>query len=168
VHRASFATALVAAMLSVAAQSLAQNVRSTSKACGFLPLAELQFHFGAKATEVRGSEIGTTSLCSADLPDRLHGANLTANPPGNATMSVEARLGSMKRVLEKQGASSKNYGSVGCFTGSYAAAGKKIPIATCFLDQGGYLGLQLHSEDGKHLDFDAVKALLEKAAAKRK
>jgi hypothetical protein len=44
----------------------------------------------------------------------------------------------------------------------------KLPTMACFLDRRGYVSLSLRSDDAKHLDFEAVKQLLEKAAARRK
>jgi hypothetical protein len=62
----------------------------------------------------------------------------------------------------------KDFGDVGCFTDSVQIDAEKVPTATCFLEKGGYLSLQLQSTDAKHLGFDTVKQLLEKAAARRK
>jgi hypothetical protein len=141
---------------------------SSSKACGLLPVAELEGHFGGKATSIRGSETATVSVCAADIPDRLHGADLMSKPPGPVVLTVEQRLAAMKSVLEKRGSEVKNFGSVGCFTDHIDINGTNLPIATCFLEKGGYLSLQLRSDDPRQLGFDAVKQLLEKAAARRK
>ena len=69
---------LTAAMLGVtiggwAVSSYSQTV-STAKVCGVLPTAELEAHFGTKATVIRGSDTSSVSMCSADFPDRKHGA----------------------------------------------------------------------------------------------
>jgi hypothetical protein len=44
----------------------------------------------------------------------------------------------------------------------------KLPTVTCFMDEAGYLGLTLNSQNPKFLTFAAAKTLLEKAAALRK
>jgi hypothetical protein len=57
-------------------------------------------------------------MCSIDLPDRQHGADLSSKPPGPVSLTVEQRLAVLRNP--------------------------------------------------KHLEFEAVKQLLEKAAAQRK
>lgn len=140
---------------------------STAKACAMLPTAELEAHFGAKVSAVRGSDGATVSMCSVDVTDRRRGADLTSRPAGPASLSVEQRFDAIRKQLERQGSQTRNFGSVGCFTDQLPIGGTKLPVATCFLDRGGYLSLSLRSEDPKQLSFEAVKALLEKAAARR-
>ena len=38
---------------------------------------------------------------------------------------------------------------MGCFTDQLETGGAKLPVATCFLEQGGYLSLRLRSTEPK-------------------
>ena len=140
---------------------------ATAAACGLLPTADLEAHFGAKATAVRSSDTPTVSMCSMDLPDRRHGADLSSKPAGPVSLSVEQRLAALRPMLEQEGSRIQTFGTVGCFTGQLDLGGTKLPTTTCFLDQKGYLSLSLRSDKAKDLDFEAVKQLLEKAAGRR-
>jgi len=140
---------------------------SNAKVCEYLPIPELEAHFAAKATSIRGRDGSTMSTCGVDLPDRLHGATLTSKPPGTA-MSVEQRLAPVRKMLEGKDCEIKNFGSVRCFTERLDMGDQKLPSTTCFQDSGGYLSLGLVSDDPKKLGFESVKPLLEKAAGRRK
>ena len=133
-----------------------------------MPTVELEALFGAKASAGRGLDTATVATCGMDLPDRLHSALLTSRPAGPASLSVERRLATMKPLFDKSGAQVKNFGDMGCFTDSLQIGQTKLATATCFLEKGGYLSLQLQSPEAKHLGFETLKQLLEKAAARRK
>ena len=165
----SIITAVVLALtlLACAGSSYGQST-SSAKACALLPIAELEAHFGGKVASIRGSDTSTVSVCAADIPDHLHGADLISKPPGPVVLTVEQRIAAMKSMLEKRGSEVKNFGSVGCFTDHVDINTTKLPVATCFLEKNGYLSLQLRSTDPGQLGFDAVKQLLEEAAARRK
>ncbi len=135
---------------------------SNAKVCGYLPIPELEAHFGAKATVVRGNDSASMSMCAVHLPDVRHVATVISNPPAPA-MTIEQRLAVVKRFVSE----SKNLGSVGCFS-EQLDMGDKVPSTTCFLDGGHYLSLALISDNPKQLSFEPVKQLLEKAAARRK
>lgn len=162
---------LVMAALGLAAlawpATVSSQTRSTSKACGLLPTKELEAHFGSPAGAVRGSDTSTVSSCSADFPDRKRGLDLSIRPPGPASMSVEQRFAAMRRLLETNKSRTQTFGNVGCFTDRTELAGATLPVTTCFVDQKGYVSLSIRSDNPKHLDFEAVKQLLEKAAARR-
>jgi hypothetical protein len=160
------AVALSSGLLAWPAPSYGQT-GSTSKACQLLPAAELEAHFGAKASPVRGSDTSSVSTCAVDIPDRQHGADLILRPAA-APLTVEQRLAGLGPHLERQGSQIKTFGNVGCFTDKLDLGPTKLSVATCFLDNGGYLSLSLRSEDPKQATLEAAKELLEKAAAKRK
>jgi hypothetical protein len=141
---------------------------STPKVCALMPTADLEALFSAKASAGRGLDTATVANCGMDLPDRLHSALLTSRPAGPASLTVASRLATMKPLFDKSGAQVKDFGDVGCFTDRVQIGPTKVPTATCFLEKGGYLSLQLLSTDPKHLGFETVKQLLEKAAAQRK
>ena len=46
-------------------------------------------------------------------------------------------------------------------------AGQTLLTTSCFLVEGGYLNLSVAGENAKQVGFERVKALLEKAAARR-
>jgi len=69
--------------------------QASSTANGLLPTADLEAHFGAKASPVRGSEMPSVSMCSVDLPDQRHGADLSSRvrkpvPPSARAVSQRA------------------------------------------------------------------------------
>lgn len=141
---------------------------SAAKACGLMPTADLEAHFGAKASAIRGSDTPSVSMCSVDLPDRRHGADLMIRPPASGSLTVEQRLAAIRPALvDRNGSRTRTFGDVGCFTDQLEMT-PKLPTTACFLDRRGYVSLSFRSDDAKHLDFEAVKQLLEKAAARRK
>jgi hypothetical protein len=155
-------SALGIGLLLVAAPSRGQ----TAKVCALFPTAELEQHFGAKAGAPRGHDAATVSMCGVDVPDQQHGANVMTNSSG-VSLTVDQRLAAVKATSEGKTAQVKNFGSVGCFTSELDLGDTKLPTATCFLDKGGYISLTLRSDNAKQVSFKDVKALLEKAAARR-
>ena len=160
------AVALVVTLLGWVEVSSGQD-GSTPRGCGFLPITELESHFGTQATALRGSDSATGVMCSAELPDRRQGAELLSKPPGPGSLTMDQRLATLKQPLELRGAQVKTFGSIACFTDHMKMAGTQLLTTTCFQETGGYLSLSLRSRDPKHLEMDAVKRLLEKAAAQR-
>src|SRR5262245_50642563 len=67
---------------------------SNGKACAVFPVADLEAHFGAKATPLKGSDMSTMSMCSANFPDVRHQASVNMKPPSPAedAMSIEDTL----------------------------------------------------------------------------
>jgi hypothetical protein len=47
------------------------------------------------------------------------------------------------------------------------ALARPLLTTSCFLVEGGYLNMSVSGENAKQVRFDVVKALLEKAAARR-
>lgn len=167
--RISIVTAVILGATTVGwpVPSYSQTV-STAKVCGFLPSTELEAHFGRKTTVIRGSDTSSVSMCSADFHDRKHGADLMSQPQGPVSLDVEQRLAALRQQLERRGSQIKSFGSVACFTDHIDIGETRLPTMACFQTSDGYLSLSLRSEDPQHLSFEAVKHLLEKAAARRK
>jgi hypothetical protein len=116
---------------------------SKAKVCGYLPIAELEAHFGSKTTAFRGDDgrPGQDATCSVDIPDRMHGATIISkkpNPPGH---SVKEHLAEAQPIAVEI----KDFGSVGC----YITRG--LPATICFLDAGHYLSLSLISDDPQNV-----------------
>jgi hypothetical protein len=165
----SILTAVILGVTTVgwSVSSYSQTV-STAKVCGFLPTAELEAHFGARVSVIRGSDTSSVSMCSVDFHDRKHGADLMSQPQGPVSLDVEQRRAALRQQLERRGSQIKSFSSVACFTDHIDISETRLPTTACFQTSGGYLSLSLRSEDPKHLSFAAVKQLLEKAAARRK
>lgn len=160
-----------------AAPSYCQSSQNP-KACGLLPISELEAHFGGKATKPHGSDGKTLSECSVSINGRL--VKIQSAPPGAPglpttvqqglkaidAIATDAKLGGGSVPTE-----SKDFGSVGCGSQTFTGLpGTKSALhsTTCFSVQGGYLSLLLASQDPKQVSFEVVKGFLEKAAARRK
>jgi hypothetical protein len=140
----------------------------SAKACAFLPVADLEAHFGAKAQNVQGLDQSTRNTCSARFPDLFHVALVESHPPSAADQAMTAaqRLGFLKQAM-REVKDTRDFGAVGCFR-SAIDMGKPVQDTTCFVAQAAYLALSIQSIDPKQVSFEAVKGLLEKAAARRK
>jgi len=151
-----------------------------SKACSLLPIAELEAHFGDKATTPRGlSGVSAGSTCSVYI--KSHRINIHTEPPGTLGVprTIKDGLAGARMILQDAKAKNtiipldeKDFGSVGCYSGK-VNLGKLAPgtwgyDTTCFLVEGGYLVLDVTSQDEKDLTLETVKQFLEKAAARRK
>lgn len=139
----------------------------TAKACAYLPVAELEAHFGAKAQNLGGMDQTTQNWCAATFPDRRRTARIEARPPSAADqgMSAAQRLAVIKGMPET--ISTRDFGAIGCFRAK-VNIGEPAVSTVCFLAKAQYLALAVQSVDEAHTTYDAVKALLEKAAARRK
>jgi hypothetical protein len=169
--RMALVGALASAVLFWAAPAFGQ-ANPDAKACRLLSVPELEAHFGGKSISVKGSDTSTFSMCSVRINDMRHEASLNIRPPSPAgqAVTIQQRLdivaNSMKRDKPLE---TKVFGSVGCFKSDSELGDKPLPTTTCFLvNDGGYISLTIASDDPKQTTFDAVKALLEKAAARRK
>ena len=140
---------------------------ATAKVCGYLPIADLEALFGAKVSALRGNDGTTMSMCAARFPDPNLTANVVGNPP-STVVTLEQRIAAVKPMLEKRGSQITSDGKVACFTDYIEMGGKKLPTASCFRQDGGYLAFTLQADDAKRISFDTVRRLLDKAAAQRK
>lgn len=140
---------------------------SVPDGCQFLPISELESHFGAQITAAHGSDGATGTTCSVELPDRTQGAEMLSKPAGPGSLSMDERIATLRQPLELRGSELKTFGSVACFTDHMKTAGIPLLTTTCFQETGGYLSLSLRSRNPKYLQIDAVKRLLEKAALQR-
>lgn len=144
---------------------------SNARACGLLPIPELEAHFAGKVISVNGADSGSMSMCTAMVADRRHAATLESRPPAaGRAVTVEQTLAEVKRFSERTGKPTEtgSFGSVGCFNSKLDVGGTPQTETTCFLAQGGHLSLSLRNVDPKQVSFEAVKGLLDKAAARRK
>lgn len=146
------------------------------KACKLLPTEDLEASYGGKVTKPHGAD-GESSVCTANI-GRL-AVKLQSAPPGTSGVPtsvhqgmVGARmmLGEAKQAPE---VNTRDFGKVGCLTMKMKkgfdgkALAKPLLTTSCFLVEGGYLNISVASEQRKQVSFELVKALLEKAAAKR-
>jgi hypothetical protein len=138
-----------------------------AKACAYLPILELEAHFGAKAQNVQGIDQETRFTCSARFPDPFHAAVIESHPStaADTAMSAAQRLAIIAPAVRAK--ETRDFGSVGCLR-TTVDMGKPVQETTCFLGKAPYLSLSMQSVDAGQVGFDAVKALLEKAAARRK
>jgi hypothetical protein len=138
-----------------------------AKACAYLPLVELEAHFGAKPATVLGIDQPTRNTCSANFPTATRAAVVESHPPNAADQAMAAaqRLQFLKAAFKN--ADMKDYGSVGCIRATIDM-GEPVQETTCFLAKAQYLALTVRHVDAARVDFDAVKTLLEKTAARRK
>lgn len=138
-----------------------------AKACAYLPVAELEAHFGAKAQNMRGLDLSTQNTCTAQFPDGQHVGRVESHPSSAAdiAMSAAQRLDFVRQADKK--VETRDFGSVGCFRTSIDL-GKPVPVTTCFLAKTAYLAFTLQSPDAAQVSYEATRSLLEKAAARRK
>jgi hypothetical protein len=173
---------ILAAMFALGAgpRSLAAQTSPTSvaeaKACHLMPTAELEAAYGSKPTNPHGFD-GDSSVCTVNI--RGLAIKLQSAAPGapGVPTSIRQGLAGARMMLgaAKQSAatSTKDYGDVGCldmkmtkgFDGKTLA--RPLLTTSCFLVEGGYLNLSVSGENAKQVGFAQVKALLEKAAARR-
>jgi hypothetical protein len=170
---ARFAFVIVASVCTVwvgpiGAQGLSKPTPN-AKACAYLPISELEAHFGAKALNIQGLDQSTRNTCSARFPDPFHIASIESHPSSSAdlAMTAEQRLSFLKQGMKKELLDTRDFGSIGCFQSS-VDMGKPVRVVTCFLAKAPYLALSLQSVDAAQTGYDAAKSLLEKAAARRK
>lgn len=142
---------------------------ANAKACAFLPIADLEAHFGAKATNLGGMDQSTRATCSASFPDPSHLALVESHPPSAADLAMTAtsRLAFVREAMGTEVLDTKDFGSVGCFR-TMVKVPKPTHVTTCFLANAAYLALSVQSVDAAQASYDAVRSLLEKAAARRK
>jgi hypothetical protein len=174
-------TAILAATLAfVGALSLTAQTSPyygpNAKACKLMPTPALEATFGGKVTNPHGMD-GDSPVCTVNIGGLA--IKLQSAPPGTAgvptlipqgLMGARLMLGEAKQSPETN---TKDYGKVGCqsmkmtkgFDGKPLA--KPLLTSSCFLVEGGYLNMSIAGENPKPVGFDVIKALLEKAAARR-
>jgi hypothetical protein len=176
---------MLAGLLLLPLPSLAQaTFTPNAKACSLLPIADLEAHFGGKATPPRGvTGVSGGSTCSVRIKSQHfeHFIGIQIELPGtpglprtskealaNATrMMKDAKVYDSTVPLEE-----KDFGSIGCYSAraslgqSASKSGAWRYDTACFLVQGGYLMLSVTSDNPKDISLEVVKGFLEKAARK--
>jgi hypothetical protein len=160
---------------SVAGQSSASYGRD-AKACKLMPTPELETSYGGKVSNPLGSE-GDSSICTVSiggLAVKLHSAPAgTAGVPTSIAQGLVGARMMLGAAKQAPRTNTKDFGRVGCLSMKMVKAFDGKPLAkpllttSCFLVEGGYLNLSVASENSRQVEFDLVKRLLEKAAAKR-
>jgi hypothetical protein len=147
-----------------------------AKACQILPTEDLEKIFGGKVTHPHGID-GDSSICTVNIG--VLAVKLQSAPPGTEDVptSIAQGLVGARMMLgeakQSPGTNTRDFGKVGClkmkmskgFDGKLLA--KPLLTTSCFLVEGGYLNMSVSGENPKQASFEVVKALLEKAAAKR-
>lgn len=166
---------LVAGPHSLAAQT-SPAYGSDVNACKLMPTPDLEAAFGGKVTNPHGFD-GDSSICTVNIGALA--VKLQSVPPGTGGLptsipqglaGARMMLGAAKQTPETN---TKDFGKVGCLSMKMTKGfdGKPLPkpllTTSCFLVDGGYMNMSVSGENPKQSSFDVVKALLEKAAAKR-
>jgi hypothetical protein len=174
--------AMLTGLLLLPLPSMAQATSTpNAKACSLLPIADLEAHFGGKATPPRGlMGVSAGSTCSVNI--HSHHIKIQSEPPGTPGLprTIKEGLAGARMMLEDAKAHNsmvpleeKDFGSIGCYSakvslGQFASkSGTWGYDTTCFLVQGGFLALDVTSEDPEDISLEVVKGFLEKAAARR-
>ena len=158
----------------------AQRPTANARACGFLPVADLEAYYGGKGT-VKGTEGETLSICSLTIGG--HVVKVQAAQPGATGLptTIAQGLEAAKKMFGAAGGEgqielleARDLGKVGCFTvetrGVVTRRRRPKPLfgTTCFVVDGGYLNIALGDHDRNRVGFDIVRQFLDKAVAKRK
>lgn len=151
-----------------------------AKVCGLLPVPAVEAHYGGKAGAARGVDGGALSICRVMVGE--YEVRLSSSPPGTPGIPTSIQQGFLGITMVGKGEANafgtppetKDFGNVGCVRLKFTKdlAGRALPkpnfVTTCFLIGGGYLALTLPSADPKQVSMEAVRGLLERAAARRK
>ena len=179
--RQTVTTALLAALAVVAGpHSLAAQTSPyygpNAKACKLMPTPDLEASYGGKVTNPHGIE-GDSSVCTVNIGGLA--IKLQSAPPGTAGVPTSIQQGLMGARLmlgeakQSPQTNTKDYGKVGCLSMKMMKGfdgkplGKPLLTTSCFLVEGGYLNMSVAGENPKQVGFDVIKALLDKAAARR-
>jgi hypothetical protein len=156
----------------------AQGPTAKARACSFLPVADLEAHYGGKGT-VKGMEEEGLSTCSLTIGAHVAKVQAVATRvPTTITQGLEGA----KKMFGGAGAEgqielleARDLGKVGCFTvETKGVATRRNPRpkplfgTTCFVVDGGYLNMALADHDRNRVGFDLVRQFLDKAVARRK
>jgi hypothetical protein len=185
--RITIIAAMLAGLLLLPLPSMAQaTFTPNAKACSLLPIADLEAHFGGKATPPRGvTGVSAGSTCSVHIKSQHfeHVIKIQSEPPGTPGLprTIKEGLAGARMLLEDAKAHNsavvlleeKDFGSIGCYSakvslGQFASkSGAWGYGTTCFLVQGGYLQIDVSSDNPKDISLEVVKGFLEKAASRR-
>ncbi len=175
-------TASLAATLALGAgpRSWAAQVSPTSgadvKACQLMPTSELEAAYGGKPTNPHGFD-GDSSVCTVNIGGLA--IKLQSAPPETAGVPSSIRQGlagarlMLGQARQSPQTNTKDYGEVGCLSMKMTKGFDGKPLAkpllttSCFLVEAGYLNMSVAGDNPKQVRFDVIKALLEKAAARR-
>jgi len=158
-----------------AGQSSSTSAPKT-KVCQLLPTTELETTYRGKVTNPHGFD-GESSICTANIGEVAIKLQSVAPGTRGVPTSISQGLVGARMMLgqakQKPESNTKDFGNVGCmsmkmtkgFDGKSLA--KRLLTTSCFLVDGGYLNVTIAGNDGKHVGFETVKLLLEKAAARR-
>lgn len=147
-----------------------------AKACQLMPTSDLEASFGGKVTNPHGFD-SDSSVCTLNIGGLA--IKLQSAPPGTAGVptSIQQGLGGARLMLgearQSPETNTKDYGKVGCLSMKMTKGFDGKPLAkplltsSCFLIEGGYLNMSVAGENPKQVGFDVIKALVEKAAARR-
>lgn len=174
---AALATALafVAGLCPLVGQTL-PYYGPDAKACILMPTSDLEESFGGKLTNPRGSD-GESSVCTANIGGLA--IKLQSAPPGaeGVPTSVPQGLVGARWMLglarQSPETHTQDFGRVGCLSMKMTQGFDGKPLAkplrttSCFLVEGGYLNMSVAGENPKQVGFEVIRALLEKAAARR-
>ena len=148
--------------------------------CSLLPMAEIETLYGSKAAlpaNYYGSETGAT--CTVSIAGGFVRVVSAAPAAAGVASTVHDQLAALQSKIaagtrNPPKVEAKDYGDVGCLRLAFTTDpsgkvyDKPFHQTICFQVTGGYLLLHLASSDEKVLADDHVKALLAKAAEKRK
>ena len=145
----------------------------TARACALLPIADLEALYGAKASPPSlASDSPQSSFCSVVVGDHSVVVQSAAPDAAESRTTVaqvlrrfDALPANRARKFEM-----KDFGDVGCYRTKAPVASDGPPPLwgnVCFLVEGGKLTLELTSDGSKPIDFEVVRGLLRKAAARR-
>jgi hypothetical protein len=180
--RARQAVAIVAIALACAAvphfmtAQMSAAYGSDAKACKLMPTPELEATYGGKLANPHGFD-GDSSVCTANIGGLA--IKLQSAPAGAAGVpsTIQQALAGARLMLgearQSPEANTKDYGKAGCLSMKMTKGFDGKPLAkpllttSCFMVEGGYLNLSVAGEKPKQVGFEGVRALLEKAAARR-
>jgi hypothetical protein len=170
------ATLVVIAGPGLLAAQAAPTSSADAKACQLMPTSELEAAYGGKVSNPHGFD-GDSSVCTVNIGGLA--IKLQSAAPGTAGLpnSIQQGLVGARLMLgaakQSAGTKTRDFGKIGCmnlkmtkgFDGKTLA--RPLFTTSCFLVEGGYLNMSVSGENAKQVGFDQVKALLEKAAARR-
>lgn len=149
---------------------------SQVKVCQLMPTTELETTYRGKVTNPHGID-GESSICTANiggLAIKLQSAALgTRGVPTSISLGLVGARMMLGQAKQKPENNTRDFGNVGCmsmkmtrgFDGKPLA--KRLFTTSCFMVEGGYLNLTIAGDNAKQIEFEKVKPLLEKAAARR-
>jgi hypothetical protein len=180
--RPNIATAILATLLAFVAGPHPLTAQTSpydgpnARACKLMPTPDLEASFGGKVTHPHGMD-GDSSVCAVNIGGLA--IKLQSAPPGTAAVPTSIQQGLMGARLmlgearQSPATNTRDYGKIGCLSMKMTKGFDGKPLAkplltvSCFLVEGGYLNMSVAGENSKQVGFDVIKALLEKAAARR-